>query len=65
MEKGTDVLTSLSKLSSDEVFTPPRVVNEMIDLLSESLFDRTDVVFYNPAVISGVFLREITSSTPY
>lgn len=61
MEKGTDVLVSLSKLSSDEVFTPPKVVNEMIDLLSESLFNRTDVVFYNPAVISGVFLREIAS----
>ena len=28
-----DVLNCLANLSSDEVFTPPKLVNEMLDLL--------------------------------
>ena len=33
-----DVLTCLANLSSDEVFTPPDVANQMLDLLPQELF---------------------------
>lgn len=32
-----DILTCLANLSSDEVFTPPEVANQMLDLLPEEL----------------------------
>lgn len=54
-----DVLSCLANLSNDEVFTPPKIVNEMLDLLPEELFRRKDSKFLDPACKSGVFLREI------
>ena len=33
-----DVLTCLANLSNDEVFTPPQVVNRMLDMLPAELF---------------------------
>ena len=54
-----DVLSCLANLSNDEVFTPPRVVNEMLDLLPQELFRSPDTKFLDPACKSGVFLREI------
>ena len=35
-----DVLTCLANLSSDEVFTPPEVVNHMLDMLPQELFSK-------------------------
>jgi site-specific DNA-methyltransferase (adenine-specific) len=54
-----DVLTCLANLSSDEVFTPPDVVNKMLDLLPQNLFNDKTSTFLDPACKSGVFLREI------
>lgn len=54
-----DVLTCLANLSSDEVFTPPEVVNQMLDMLPQDLFCNPDTTFLDPATKSGVFLREI------
>ena len=54
-----DVLTCLANLSSDEVFTPPEVVNQMLDMLPQELFSNPDTTFLDPATKSGVFLREI------
>ena len=54
-----DVLECLANLSNDEVFTPPKLANEMIDLLPEELFKRSDTKFLDPACKSGIFLREI------
>ena len=54
-----DVLTCLANLSSDEVFTPPKIVNDMLDLLPKNLFSSPDTKFLDPASKSGVFLREI------
>ena len=34
-----DVLSCLANLSNDEVFTPPAVVNAMLDLLPQELFE--------------------------
>ena len=33
-----DVLVCLANLSSDEVFTPPKMVNEILDLLPNELW---------------------------
>lgn len=54
-----DVLTCLANLSNDEVFTPPEVVNQMLDMLPQELFCNPDTTFLDPACKTGVFLREI------
>ncbi|MBQ3013516.1 MAG: Eco57I restriction-modification methylase domain-containing protein [Clostridia bacterium] len=54
-----DVLSCLANLSNDEVFTPPEVVNSMLDMLPEELFRNPDTKFLDPACKTGVFLREI------
>lgn len=54
-----DVLSCLANLSNDEVFTPPEVVNQMLDMLPQELFSNPDTTFLDPACKTGVFLREI------
>lgn len=54
-----DVLSCLANLSNDEVFTPPEVVNKMLDMLPQELFRDPDTTFLDPACKTGVFLREI------
>ena len=54
-----DVLTCLANLSNDEVFTPPQVVNQMLDMLPQELFRSKETKFLDPVSKSGVFLREI------
>ena len=54
-----DVLSCLVNLSNDEVFTPPAVANQMLDMLPQELFSNPDAKFLDPATKSGVFLREI------
>ena len=54
-----DVLSCLANLSNDEVFTPPEIVNQMLNLLPEELFQDPKTTFLDPACKSGVFLREI------
>lgn len=54
-----DVLTCLANLSNDEVFTPPEIANQMLDMLPQELFNNPDTTFLDPACKSGVFLREI------
>ena len=40
-----DVLSCLANLSNDEVFTPPDVVNKMLDMLPQELFRNPDTTF--------------------
>ena len=54
-----DILNCLANLSNDEVFTPPEVVNKMLDMLPQDLFKSPDTTFLDPACKTGVFLREI------
>ena len=54
-----DVLQCLANLSSDEVFTPPNVVNDILDMLPQELFCNPEIRFLDPVCKSGVFLREI------
>lgn len=54
-----DILSCIANLSNDEVFTPPKVANAMLDLLPQELFANPKTTFLDPCCKSGVFLREI------
>ncbi len=54
-----DVLSCLANLSNDEVFTPPDLVNEILDMLPGELWEDPNAKFLDPVCKSGVFLREI------
>lgn len=54
-----DVLSCLANLSNDEVFTPPEVANQMLDMLPKEIWSDPHATFLDPACKSGVFLREI------
>lgn len=65
-----DILTCIANLSNDEVFTPPELANEMLDLVATgwaeanngaNIWANPTVTFLDPATKSGVFLREITA----
>lgn len=54
-----DVLSCLANLSNDEVFTPPAIANQILDMLPNDLWSNPDAKFLDPCCKSGVFLREI------
>ena len=55
-----DVLSCLANLSSDEIFTPPKIVNSILDLLPEEIWKDSNIKFLDPGSKTGIFLREIT-----
>ena len=55
-----DVLSCIANLSNDEVFTPPKLTNQILDSLPEELWSNPEITFLDPVSKSGVFLREIT-----
>lgn len=55
-----DILNCLANLSNDEVFTPPNIVSDMLDLLPKDIWTNPKATFLDPFTKSGVFLREIT-----
>jgi len=54
-----DVLSCLANLSNDEVFTPPSLVTDILDLLPTQLWSNPNAKFLDPVSKSGVFLREM------
>lgn len=58
-EYNPDVLNCIANLSNDEVFTPPVLANQMLDMLPQELFGNPSATFLDPFCKSGVFLREI------
>lgn len=54
-----DVLNCIANLSNDEVFTPPSLANQVLDMLPQELFRSPKTRFLDPFTKSGVFLREI------
>ena len=56
-----DILNVLSNLSGDEGFTSPEVANKMLDTLPDDIWTDDKIKFLDPAMKSGVFLREITN----
>lgn len=59
MSYNPDVLSCLANLSNDEVFTPPGLANQILDLLPVSIWSDKNARFLDPVSKSGVFLREI------
>jgi hypothetical protein len=68
--RNPDVLTCIANLSNDEIFTPPPLANQMLDLLEEnwsllnngeSIWTRSDLKYFDPFSKSGIFLREIVT----
>jgi len=53
-----DILETIANLSSDEVFTPPDVVRNMLDLLPDEVWSNPGLKFLDPACKTGIFLRE-------
>ncbi|GJM36998.1 MAG: type III restriction endonuclease [Acidimicrobiales bacterium] len=53
-----DVLETLAQLPNDEVFTPPKVANAMLDILPAEAWNDPELRWLDPATKSGVFLRE-------
>jgi site-specific DNA-methyltransferase (adenine-specific) len=54
-----DVLSCIANLSSDEVFTPPQLANQILDLFPREIWSDKNARFLDPFCKSGVFLREI------
>lgn len=59
-----DVLSCLANLSNDEVFTPPQLANQMLDLLPAEIWQNKNATFLDPACKTGVFLREAAKRLP-
>ena len=43
-----DILTCLANLSSDEVFTPPDIANQMLDALPQKIWSDETITFLDP-----------------
>lgn len=54
-----DILECLAQLSSDEVPTPPKLANAMLDLLPADVWGDPKLRWLDPCSKSGVLLREI------
>jgi site-specific DNA-methyltransferase (adenine-specific) len=59
-KKEPDILEVISDLSNDEVFTPPAVARQMLDLLPPEVWSNPALRWIDPFTKTGVFLREIT-----
>lgn len=55
-----DILEVIADLSNEEVRTPPRVANAVLDLLPDEVWTNRDLRWLDPACKTGIFLREIT-----
>jgi site-specific DNA-methyltransferase (adenine-specific) len=53
-----DILDCIANLSSDEVFTPPDVANQVLDLLPKEIWSNPDIKILDPCTKTGIFLRE-------
>jgi len=54
-----DVLATLAQLPNDEVFTPPHLVDSMLDTLPKEVWTNHTYRWLDPATKSGVFLRQV------
>ena len=54
-----DILETLTNVGSDEVFTPRKVVDTMLDALPKEVWSNPDYRWLNPASKTGIFEREI------
>ena len=55
-----DILEVIANLSNDAVFTPPKVANDVLDLLPEEVWTDATLRWLDPCSKTGIFPREIT-----
>jgi site-specific DNA-methyltransferase (adenine-specific) len=55
-----DILEVIANLSNDAVFTPPKVVNAVLDLLPAEVWTDPALRWLDPCAKTGVFPREVT-----
>jgi site-specific DNA-methyltransferase (adenine-specific) len=53
-----DILDCIANLSSDEVFTPPDVASQVLDLLPKEIWSNPELKILDPCTKTGIFLRE-------
>jgi site-specific DNA-methyltransferase (adenine-specific) len=49
LQYNPDVLDALANLSNDEVFTPPKLVNQMLDCLPSKIWSDKTITILDPA----------------
>lgn len=54
-----DILETINNVGNDEVFTPRKVVDAMLDALPSEVWHNPDYRWLNPATKTGIFEREI------
>jgi site-specific DNA-methyltransferase (adenine-specific) len=54
-----DVLETLAQLPNDDVYTPPKVVGAMLDVLPNHVWSEPGYRWLDPATKSGIYLREV------
>lgn len=54
-----DVLETLAQLPNDDVYTPPKVVAAMLDILPKHVWSEPHYTWLDPATKSGIYLREV------
>lgn len=59
MKETRDILVLFEALNNHEIFTPPRLAKEMLELLPDEVWCNPSLKFLDPCTKSGVFLREI------
>ncbi|WNL43519.1 Eco57I restriction-modification methylase domain-containing protein [Halomonas sp. PAMB 3264] len=58
MKESRDILSLFEALNNHEVFTPPRVARNMLDMLPDDIWQNPNIRILDPCTKSGVFLRE-------
>jgi len=53
-----DILDCIANLSSDEVFTPPDLAQQVLDLLPKEIWSNSKIRILDPVCKTGIFLRE-------
>lgn len=54
-----DILETINNVGNDEIFTPVKLCNEILDMLPIEVWSNQDYKWLNPCDKNGVFLREI------
>lgn len=57
--KQSDVLEVIANLSNDQVFTPPKIANAVLDLLPSEVWSDPTLRWLDPGSKTGIFPREV------
>ena len=57
-KKTPDILDCIADLSNDEIFTSPKLANQILDLLPKKIWENPSIKILDPSSKTGIFLRE-------